>query len=204
MKRRILMRTTAMALMWCMASLPAICLAAEPSGTQTVKGSEHSDVLVNPYGKTELQMTVVTPEGALEPGKEYDIRVEISNPTGYIEIVYMPGLTVEPVFSPDKKEGLHPDEYGPPLMFARSSARDERLNFVVLMGDDSYVRTYRWTPPDEGQVTFRAVYLNTKNGEEIGVKTWTGELRSQSKSLRISNQKKAEQGAPAGADKPRR
>jgi len=149
-------------------------------------------------------MTVVTPEGALEPGKEYDIRVEIRNPSGYIEVVYMPGLTVEPVFSPDKKEGLRPDEYGPPLMFGRSSVKDERLNFVVLMGGDSYVRTYRWMAPDEGQVTFKAVYRNTKKGEEIGVKTWTGELRSQSKSLRISNQKKAEQGAPADADKPRR
>ena len=198
------MRTTAMVLMVCMVSLPAICIAGEPTGKLTVKGSEHPDLLVNPYGETDLKMTVVTPEGALEPGKDYDFRVEISNPSGYIEVVYMPGLTVDPVFSPDRKEGLHPDEWGPPLMFARSSAKDERLNFVVLMGGDSYVRTYRWTPPDEGQVTFKAVYRNTKKGEEIGVKTWTGELRSQSNSLRISNRKKAEQGSPADAAKPRR
>jgi hypothetical protein len=115
----------------------------------------------------------------------------------------MPGLTLEPVFTPAKKD-LRPDEYGPPLVFGRMSAKDERLNFVVLMGGDNYVRTYRWTPPDEGQVTFQAIYLNKRNGAQIGVKAWTGEIRSQSRVINITPRKKAELGAPAAADKPHR
>jgi len=57
------MKTTAMALMLCMISLAAMGIAGEPPGTLTVKGSEPPDILVNPYGKTELRMTIVTPEG---------------------------------------------------------------------------------------------------------------------------------------------
>jgi hypothetical protein len=158
---------------------------------------------VNADAKTRLQMAVITPRVALESGKEYEIRVEVKNPSAHIEIVYMPGLTLRPIFSPNKKD-LRPDEYGPPIVFGRMAAKDERLNFVVLMGGDSYARTYRWTPPDDGQVTFQAVYLNKKNGTEIGLKVWTGEIRSQSDAIKIAGQMKAEQGTPANADRPRR
>jgi hypothetical protein len=57
------------------------------------------------------------------------------------------------------------------MVFGRMSAKDERLNFLVLTaGGDSYVRTHRWTPPDDGKVTFKAIYSNTKDGTAIGVK----------------------------------
>jgi len=177
-------------------ALVAVALAAEPSGTLTVKTSEDPEAMVNTDAKTMLQVTIAIPRVALESGVEYDIRVEIHNPPGAIEIVYMPGLTFEPVFTPAK--------YGHVPLHGRMSAKDERLNFVVLMGGDSYARTYRWMAPGEGQVTFKAVYLNKRNGAEIGVKAWTGEIRSQSRVINITRQKKAEQGAAAAADKPRR
>jgi hypothetical protein len=186
-----------------MISLSATGFGAEPSETLPVEDSEHPEVLVNADAKTRLQMAVITPRVALESGKEYEIRVEVKNPSAHIEIVYMPGLTLRPIFSPNKKD-LRPDEYGPPIVFGRMAAKDERLNFVVLMGGDSYARTYRWTPPDDGQVTFQAVYLNKKNGTEIGLKVWTGEIRSQSDAIKIAGQMKAEQGTPANADRPRR
>jgi len=201
--RRTKMRMASVSLVLFVSALVAVGPAAEPSGTLTVKDSEHPEALVNTDTRTKLEMTVLTPGGALEPEKEYDIRVEIHNPSARIEIVYMPGLTLDPVFTPAKKE-LRPDEYGPPLLFGRMSAKDERLNFVVLTGGDSYVRTYRWRAPDEGQVAFRAIYLNKRNGADIGVQAWTGKLSCQSEVMIISRQKKVERGAPADADKRRR
>ena len=198
------MTTRVLAFAFCTVFSLGTSIAREPSETLTVKDSEHPEALVNARtAETDLRMTIITPTGNLRKGEEVEVKVEIYNDSARIEIVYMPALTLTPVFTPDKKD-LRPDEYGPPIVFGRMSAKDERLNFVVLMGDDCYARTYRWTPPDSGQVSFRAVYSNRKNGEEIGVKAWTGELRSQSRSLRISTQKKAEQVAPPDANKPRR
>jgi hypothetical protein len=182
------MATRLLALAFCTVFLLGASVVKEPSETLTVKDSEHPEALVNTRpDATDLRMTITTPKGDLKKGEECEVKVEIYNPSAYIEIVYMPALTVAPAFVPDKKN-LRVDEYGPPMVFGRMSAKDERLNYVVLMGGDSYARTYRWTPPDSGQVSFRAVYLNRKNGEEIGVKAWTGELRSESKHLRISAQ----------------
>ena len=162
----------------CMISAPTIGLGAKPSGTITVKGSEHTDMVVNTDpAKTGLHVSVVAPQKDLKVGQNCEVRVDIQNTSFAVEVVYMPGLVVEPVFTPKKKD-LRPDEYGLPLCFGRSSASDERLNFVVLMPGDCYARTYSWKPPDEGTVTFRATYRNERKGEEIGVKTWTGELRA--------------------------
>lgn len=190
------MKITGIALVLVMGSMSSIGYGAEPSETLTVKDSEHPQSLVNADAKTRLQMTVITPQVTIESGKEYEIKVEIHNPDAHIEIVYMPGLTLMPIYSSDKRV-LLPDEYGLPMVFGRMSAKDERLNFVVLAGGDSYVRTYGWTAPADGQVTFHAVYLNKKNGAEIGVKAWTGELRSQSNLITIAGQKKNGKSTPA-------
>ena len=163
------MKIADIALVLVMVSMSSIGYGAEPSETLTVKNSEHPEALVNADAKTRLQMTVITPQVTIESGKKYEIKVEIHNPDAHIEIVYMPGLTLVPIYSSDKRV-LLPDEYGPPMVFGRMSAKDERLNFVVLAGGDSYVRTYEWTAPAGGQVTFQAVYLNKNNGAEIGVK----------------------------------
>ena len=176
-------------------ALTVVVLATEPSGTLTIRDSEHPDALVNAEDETRLQMKVIAPT-ILESGKKYEIRVEIHNPSAYIEIVYMPGLTLRPAFLPNKKD-LHADEYGPPMVFGRMSAKDESLNFVVLMGGDSYLRTYRWTPPDAGKVVFKAVYQNNHDGTAVGVKAWTGELASQSAEIAISKESTAEQSAGA-------
>jgi len=162
------------------------CLAAEPSKTLALQGSENIDSPVNTDPvKTGLRMSVVPPTKNLTVGQECEVRVEIQNTSATIEIVYMPGLRLLPMFSPNKK-ALRPDEYGPPMSFARMGAKDERLNYVVLMAGDSYARTYSWTPPAEGTVTFEATYRNTINGREIGVMAWTGELRAASKALTVS------------------
>lgn len=166
--------------------------AEEPSETLTVKDSEHPDALMN-TGQTHLRMTTTTSEDNLKKGEKCEVKVELHNPSAYIEVVYMPALRLMPVFVPDKKD-LHPDEYGPPVVHGRMCAKDERLNYVVLMGGDSYCRTYSWTAPDIGHVSFQAVYLNEKNGKDIGVLTWTGELRSESKRMRIAASEKAEPG----------
>jgi len=187
------MRITVIVIVLVIVSLLVIRFWAKPSDTLAVKDFEHSEAPVNADAKTRLQMTVITPHVAFEPGKEYEIRVEIHNPSEDVEIVYMPGLTLRPIFSSHKRE-LRPDEYGLPVVFGRMSAKDERLNFVVLMQRDSYVRTYRWTAPDDGQVTFQAVYLNKKYDAGIGVKVWTGEIRSQSNVVKIARKKNAEQG----------
>jgi hypothetical protein len=177
----------------CMISAPTIGLGAKPSGTITVKGSENTDMAANTDSvRTGLHMSVVAPQKDLKVGQDCEVRVEIQNTSFVVEVVYMPGLVVEPVFTPKKKglrsDEFRSDEYGPPLCFGRSSARDERLNFVVLMPGDSYARTYSWKPPDEGTVRFRATYSNKRKGEDIGVKTWIGELRSASKLLRVSKE----------------
>lgn len=178
------LRTTGIFL--CIAAAPLVCLASEPSKTLALQGSENivSPVNADPVN-TALRMTVVTPTKDLKIGKECEVRVEIQNTSATIEIVYMPGVTLFPAHIPNKKL-LRPDEYGPPLVHGRMSAKDERLNYVVLMAGDSYARTYSWTPPAEGTVTFEATYRNTINGREIGVMAWTGELRAASKALTVS------------------
>lgn len=156
---------------------------AEPSSTLSVKLTEHPEVLVNADPvKTGLRIAVVTPTEGLKVWQECEVRVEIHNEGHRIEIVYTPALTLLPVLVGDSGKGGHLPA------FAGLATRDERLNYLVLGCGESYARTSRWTPHDTGQVTFQAEYRNKKNGEEIGVKAWTGELRSRSKALRISKQ----------------
>ena len=161
---RTQMRISTTVLLLCMAAAPMVCLAAEPSRTLALQGSESIAAPVNTaLVKTGLRMTVVTPTKDLTVGQQCEVRVEIQNTSATIEIVYMPGVTLFPAHIPNKKL-LRPDEYGPPLVHGRMSAKDERLNYVVLMAGDSYARTYSWTPPAEGTVTFQATYHNTING----------------------------------------
>ena len=184
--RRTQMRLMTTGLFLCIAAAPLVCLASEPSKTLALQGSENivSPVNADPVN-TALRMTVVTSQQHLKVGQECEVRVEIRNTSATIEIVYMPGLRLFTVCSPSKKDG-RPDEYGPPMTFGRMGAKDERLNFVVLMADDCYARTYSWTPLAEGTVTFEATYRNRNDGTDIGVKTWTGELHAASKALIVS------------------
>jgi hypothetical protein len=152
--------------------------------TLVVKDSENPQTLVNTEGKTALRLKVIAPDRPLLAGTNCDIRVELHN-TGYrVEVIYMPALTMWPRFRPSKATPGVADEFGPPMVFGRQAAKDEALNYVVLMGGDYYGRTYHWTPPASGEVTFQAVYSNTNAGPARRLTAWRGKLQAASPALR--------------------
>jgi hypothetical protein len=152
--------------------------------TLTVKDSENPETLVNTGTTTALRLKVLAPDRPLLAGTNCEIRVELHN-TGYrVEVIYMPALTLRPAFHPDKATAGVADEFGPPMLFGRQAAKDEGLNYVVLMGGDYYGRTYRWVPPASGAVKFHAVYSNTNAGPTRRLAAWRGELRAESPALR--------------------
>ena len=152
--------------------------------TLTLKDTEHPDALVNTDTTTALRLKIIIPEQLLVRGTNYAIRVELHNTGHRIEIVYMPALTMRPVFRPTKTSGL-PDEFGPPMTFGRASAKEDALNYVVLMGGDYYGATYNWTPPASGEVTFHATYQNKEAGPTGKLPAWRGDLRENSVSSKI-------------------
>jgi hypothetical protein len=158
----------------------ACLLVTALAQTLRVKDTENPEALVNTDTNTMLRLKVIVPDQSLAARTNCDIRVELHN-TGYrIELIYMPALTMRPEFRPDKSGIV--DEFG---MFGRASAKDEALNYVVLMGGDYYGRTYRWTPPTSGVVTFHASYQNKEAGPSRRLPAWRGELRTESASLRV-------------------
>ena len=153
--------------------------------TLTVKDAENPEALVNTGTNTTLRLKVIVPDQPLVVGTDSEVRVELHN-TGYrIEVIYMPALTTRPAFHPDKTSGVV-DEFGPPMVFGRMSAKNESLNYIVLMGGDYYGRTYRWTPPASGTVTFHAAYQNKETGPGRRLPAWRGELRAESTVLRVA------------------
>lgn len=155
-------------------------------GTLLVQDADHPEILANAEDNgTGLRLTVSL-DKPLTKGQECQVRVEIENTSCRVEVVYMPGLTMRPTFTPTPtKQALRPDEYGLPMIYGRLRAKDERLNYVVLTGGDVYGRNYAWTPPAIGAVKFAATYENAHDGRELNVKSWRGKLRAQSKSLTI-------------------
>jgi hypothetical protein len=152
--------------------------------TLTVKDSENPETLVNTDTNTTLRLKVIVPDQPLVAGTNCEIRVEIHNTGFRVEVIYMPALTTRPAFHPDKTSGVV-DEFGPPMVFGRMSAKEETLNYVVLMGGDYYGRTYRWTPPASGVVTVHASYNNKHAGLSRKLPAWRGELRAESAPLRV-------------------
>ena len=160
------------------------CPATSFSQTLTTKDAEHPERLVNTTTNTALRLRVIVPEKPLAVGTNSEIRVELHNSGYRIEVVYMPALTMRPLFQSDKAtSGV--DEFGLDVPHGRGSAKDEALNYVVLMGGDYYGRTYRWAPPAIGMVTFTASYLNREPGPNQSLTAWRGELRADSPALRI-------------------
>jgi hypothetical protein len=166
---------------------PAARQARSPATTLPVQDSELPEILVNSEDdRTGLKMTVKV-AGSLKAGKECEIRVEIENNSSRVEVVYMPALTMWLQFNPANKQNLRPDEFGPPPgLFGRMKSKDERLNYVVLMGGDIYGRSYKWNPPAVGDVKFVAQYKNPNDGSAIGVKSWRGQLGAESLLLKIT------------------
>src|SRR4051794_18968398 len=127
-----------------LAALFGCLLVTALAQTLTVKDAENPEALVNTGTNTALRLRAVVPDQPLAARTNCDIRVELHN-TGYrIEIIYMPALTMRPAFRSDKTSGV-PDEFGPPMIFGRPSAKNEALNYVVLMGGEYYGMIYRWT-----------------------------------------------------------
>jgi hypothetical protein len=151
--------------------------------TLAVEDSENPETLVNTEPKTSLRLKIIAPNQPLVAGTNCDIRVELHN-TGYrVEVIYMPALTMWPAFRPSKNTLGVTDEFGPPMLFGRQAAKDEGLNYVVLMGGDYYGRTYYWAPPASGEVTFHAVYSNTNAGPTRQLPAWRGKLQADSAAL---------------------
>lgn len=170
-------------------AVSAITLS-EPAEELPIQGDDEIPaILVNAAEEPGLKLTVRA-LGPLKVGKECLFRVEIENTGGRVEVVYMPGLTVNGDFKRAPQQAQDGPVIriveDPPMSFGRIKAKDERLNYVVLMSDELYGRTFAWTPPALGEATFDAVYRNTKNGEEIGILAWTGRLEAGSDAMKIN------------------
>lgn len=165
-------------------ALLASMLLTALTQTLTVKDSENPKWLVNTDTNTALRLRVSVPNQPLLKGSSCDVRVELHNTGFRIEVIYMPALTMWPAFRPDKTSGFL-DQYDPPMMFGRASAKQEGLNYVVLMGGDYYGRTYSWTPPTSGAVTFHAAYQNKATGPSRRLQAWRGELHAESAPFRV-------------------
>lgn len=137
------------------------------------KGGEDSGyVWFNPPSEHGLDLSILIARENLDAGTEYEVRVEIHNKGMGAQCVFLPGLTFVPILTPSRIGS----NGGVLIAQGRSEAKDDSLNYVVLLGGEFYGFTRKISVREPGEFVVNATYVNSKRGPKTTVPAWQGRL----------------------------
>jgi hypothetical protein len=144
-----------------------------------------------------LTISIRSDKCAVFTNEDVYVTVELRNDSKNDQVIYMPGIHGNVIFTQRGNNPVRPDEFGIPIGFGRSKSKNVEDDFVTLKPGDIYGRRYSIVQKSPCDMKFSFFYEN----KNIKKNSWTGKSASVKIDVKVrsnnkDNKKDSDKGAP--------